>query len=55
VGGHFPYGSLSLGMACPRVVDGGDDPQLWREAAKILNKQSQTADKGDPAWSWARG
>jgi hypothetical protein len=34
------------GMAHPQVVDGGDGPQIWRVAANILNKQSQTADSG---------
>jgi hypothetical protein len=36
------------GMALPQVADGGDALQFWREAANILNKQLQTADKG---WS----
>jgi hypothetical protein len=39
-------------MARPQVADGGDDLQLWREAANILNKQSRTADKG---WSSSFG
>jgi hypothetical protein len=30
------------------VVDGGDGLHIWREAVSILNKQSQTVDKG---WS----
>ena len=30
-------------MARPRVVDRGDGLQIWRVAAKILNKQSRTA------------
>jgi hypothetical protein len=33
-------------MARPQVADGGDALQVWRVAANILNKQSQTADKG---------
>jgi len=33
-------------MARPRVPDGEDDPQIWRAAANILNKESLTADKG---------
>jgi hypothetical protein len=33
-------------MARPKVADGGDALQVWREAANILNKQSRTADKG---------
>jgi hypothetical protein len=33
-------------------VDGGDDLQIWRVAANILNKQLQTADRGwPPAWA----
>jgi hypothetical protein len=28
-------------MACPQVV-GGEDIQIWRVAANILKKQSQT-------------
>jgi hypothetical protein len=35
-------------MAGPRVVDQGDGLQMWRVAAKILNKQYPTADNG---WS----
>jgi hypothetical protein len=31
------------GMAHPQVADGGDDPQIWRVAANMLNKQSRTA------------
>jgi hypothetical protein len=42
------------GMARPQVADGGDALQLWREAANILNKQSQTADKGGPS-AWGLG
>jgi hypothetical protein len=34
------------GMARPQVADGGDELQIWRAAANILNKQSRTADKG---------
>jgi hypothetical protein len=40
------------GMARPQVADGGDDLQIWRVAANILNKQSRTADKG---WSSSLG
>jgi hypothetical protein len=35
-------------MEGPQIVDGGDDLQIWREAANKLNKQSRAADKG---WS----
>jgi hypothetical protein len=31
-------------MAHPQLVDRGDRLQIWRIAANILNKQSQTAD-----------
>jgi hypothetical protein len=34
------------GMARPQAVYGGEALQVWREAANVLNKQSQTADKG---------
>jgi hypothetical protein len=40
------------GMARPRVADRGDGLQIWRLAANILNKQSQTADSG---WSSSLG
>jgi len=33
-------------IALPRVTDGGDGLQIRRIAVNILNKQSQTADKG---------
>jgi hypothetical protein len=41
-------------MERPQVADGGDGLQIWRVVANILNKQSQTADKG---WSssWELG
>jgi hypothetical protein len=35
-------------MAHSRVADRGDGLQIWRVAANILNKQSQTAGSG---WS----
>jgi hypothetical protein len=40
------------GMARPQVADGGDGLQIWKVAAKMLNKQSRTADKG---WSSSLG
>jgi hypothetical protein len=40
------------GMARPQVVGGGDGLQIWRVAANILNKQSQTANKW---WSSSLG
>jgi hypothetical protein len=39
-------------MARPQVADGGDDLQIWRIAANILNKQSRRADRG---WSSSFG
>jgi hypothetical protein len=33
-------------MVHPEVEDGGDALHIWRVAANILNKQSQTAKKG---------
>jgi hypothetical protein len=41
----FCYVECHHGMARPQVADGGDDLQIWRVSANILNKQSQTADK----------
>jgi hypothetical protein len=35
-------------MAHPQLVDGGNDLQIWRVVAYILNKQSQMSDVG---WS----
>jgi hypothetical protein len=35
-------------LVCPEVVDGGEGLWIWRAAANILKKQSQTADEG---WS----
>jgi len=43
----FQYNAIQHhSMACLQVVDGGDGFQIWRAAANILNKQSQTDDKG---------
>jgi hypothetical protein len=36
-------------MAPFQVADGGDGLQIWRVAADILNKQSQTEDRGWPS------
>jgi hypothetical protein len=36
----------------PQVADGGNDRQIWRVTANVLNKQSRTADKG---WSSSLG
>jgi hypothetical protein len=49
---HVTWVPCHHGMACPQVADGGNGPQIWRIAANILNKQSQTADKG---WSSGLG
>jgi len=38
-------------MACPQAAD-GEGLQIWKAAANILNKLSQTADKG---WSSSLG
>jgi hypothetical protein len=35
-------------MVHPKVADGGEDLQIWRVAVNMLNKQSQTTNKG---WS----
>jgi len=34
----------------PWVADGGDGLQVWRVAASVLNKQSQTIARGVPSW-----
>jgi hypothetical protein len=48
---HVRWVPCHHGMAHSQVVGGGDDLQIWRVAANILNKQSWTADKcGSPAW-----
>jgi hypothetical protein len=39
-------------MVRPQVADGQNGLQIWRVAANILNKQSQTADRG---WSSSLG
>jgi hypothetical protein len=36
-------------MVHPQVLDGGDSLQIWRVAAKISNKQLQTADREWPS------
>jgi hypothetical protein len=52
-------GSCHHGMALPQVADEGDDLQIWRVAANILNKQQwRTAGKDVPPTNlggWARG
>jgi hypothetical protein len=45
----FKWVPCHHGMAHPQVADGGEGLQIWRVAANILNKQSQTADKGWPS------
>jgi hypothetical protein len=49
---HVRWVPCHHGMARPQVADGGDALLFWRVAANILNKQSQTADKG---WSSSLG
>jgi hypothetical protein len=41
-------------MTGPRVEDGGNDHQMWRVAANILNKQSRRPTRGGPS-AWVRG
>jgi hypothetical protein len=45
---HVRWVPCHQDMARPQVADGGDDLQIWRLAANILNNQSRPADKG---WS----
>jgi hypothetical protein len=52
VGHHVRWVPCHHGMARPQVADGGVALQVWRVAANILNKQSQTANKG---WSSSLG
>jgi hypothetical protein len=49
---HVKWVPCHHSMARPQVADGGDSLQIWRVAAKILNKQSRTADRG---WSSSLG
>jgi hypothetical protein len=46
------FGEKYDSMVRSQVVDGGDSLQIWRVAANIFNKQSQTADK---KWSFSMG
>jgi hypothetical protein len=48
----YEVGSFQHGMVRPRVADGADGLKIWRVAAKILNKESRTAEKG---WSFSLG
>jgi hypothetical protein len=43
---HVRWVPCHHGMARPQISGGGNALQLWTIAANILNKQSQTADKG---------
>jgi hypothetical protein len=53
---HVRWFPCHHGLVHPQVVDGGDSLQIWRVAVNILNKQSQTADKGwSPAWGFDMG
>jgi hypothetical protein len=49
---HVSWVPCHDGMARPQVETGGNGLQIGRVAAKILNKQSRTADKG---WSSSLG
>jgi hypothetical protein len=46
---HVYGGSCHHGLARLRVADGGDGLQIWRAAANIFNKQTQTR-SGLPVW-----
>jgi len=54
LGIYFPchVGPCHNDMARPRIADGGDGFQIWKVAAKILNKQSRTTENG---WSSSFG
>jgi hypothetical protein len=53
---HVKWVPYHHGMAHPQVAIKGDGLQIWKVAANILNKQSQTADKGSPpAWGLEGG
>jgi hypothetical protein len=39
-------------MVYPHIVDRGEELQIWRVTADILNNQSQTANK---EWSYSLG
>jgi hypothetical protein len=43
---HVKWVPCHHGMVHPRVADGGGGLHIWRVAANVLNKQSQTADSG---------
>jgi hypothetical protein len=46
---HVKWVPCHHSMARPQVADGGKGLQIWRVAVNILNKQSQTANKGWPS------
>jgi hypothetical protein len=46
---HVKWVPFHHGMARPQVMDRGNGLQIWRVAANILNKQSQTADRRLPS------
>jgi len=35
-------------MECPQATDREDSHQIWKTTVYVMNKQSQTADKGWP-------
>jgi hypothetical protein len=49
---HVKWVLCHHGMARSQVADGGDGLQIWKVAAKILNKHSRIADTG---WSSTLG
>jgi hypothetical protein len=55
VGVHVTWVPCHHGMARPQVEDGGDGLRIWWVTANILNKQSQAADMGPPAWGLGVG
>jgi hypothetical protein len=46
---HVRWVACQHGMVRPQDADEGDGLQIWRVTANILNKQSQTVDKGWPS------
>jgi len=50
----LPSNSLSIGrLACPSVVDGGDNFEIWRVALNILNKNLRSSEQGWSSGLWA--
>jgi len=50
----LPSNFLSIGrLACPPVVDGGDNFEIWRIALNILNKNLRSSEQGWSSGLWA--